>query len=220
MAMVTEHLGFGITCTLSFEPPYPFARRMSTLDHLTGGRVGWNIVTGYLNSAAKGVGGSDQTRHDTRYDIADEYMEVVYKLWEGSWEDDAVVRDRAAGIFTDPDKVHEFSHDGNVLPRRRGASVRAFAAAHAGALPGGRFDDGAGVRRDARRMRVHRGTHQARAGAARRRPAACVREHGRAAADVLIFTLDDRDRRAHRRRGAKRNTPSTAATSATRARSR
>ena len=56
MAQVTKHLGFGVTCTLSFEPPYPFARRMSTLDHLTRGRIGWNIVTGYLNSAAKGVG--------------------------------------------------------------------------------------------------------------------------------------------------------------------
>ena len=95
MAQVTKHLGFGVTCTLSFEPPYPFARRMSTLDHLTRGRIGWNIVTGYLNSAAKGVGMDAQNAHDHRYDIADEYMEVVYKLWEGSWEDDAVVRDRA-----------------------------------------------------------------------------------------------------------------------------
>ena len=56
MARATKHLGFGVTCTLSFEPPYTFARRMSTLDHLTEGRIGWNIVTGYLNSAAKGVG--------------------------------------------------------------------------------------------------------------------------------------------------------------------
>ncbi|MGH7879480.1 MAG: LLM class flavin-dependent oxidoreductase, partial [Candidatus Binataceae bacterium] len=56
MAHATRHLGFGVTCTLSFEPPFPFARRMSTLDHLTGGRIGWNIVTGYLNSAARGVG--------------------------------------------------------------------------------------------------------------------------------------------------------------------
>jgi alkanesulfonate monooxygenase SsuD/methylene tetrahydromethanopterin reductase-like flavin-dependent oxidoreductase (luciferase family) len=56
MANVTEHLGFGVTCTLSYEPPYTFARRISTLDHLTKGRIGWNIVTGYLNSAAKGLG--------------------------------------------------------------------------------------------------------------------------------------------------------------------
>jgi alkanesulfonate monooxygenase len=112
MAQVTKHLGFGVTCTLSFEPPYPFARRMSTLDHLTKGRVGWNIVTGYLNSAAKGVGLKGQGAHDTRYDIADEYMEVVYKLWEGSWEDDAVVRDRKERIFTRPEKVHRIKHEG------------------------------------------------------------------------------------------------------------
>jgi FMN-dependent oxidoreductase (nitrilotriacetate monooxygenase family) len=110
MAQVTEHLGFGVTCTLSYEPPYTFARRMSTLDHLTRGRIGWNIVTGYLDSAAKGSGLKGQSGHDRRYDIADEYMEVVYKLWEGSWEDDAVVRDRSRGIFAQPDKVHRIVH--------------------------------------------------------------------------------------------------------------
>ncbi len=111
MAAVTQNLGFGVTCTLSYEPPFPFARRMSTLDHLTEGRIGWNIVTGYLNSAARGMGKGGQTAHDARYDVADEYMEVVYKLWEGSWEDDAVLRDRARGIFTDPTKVHRVRHD-------------------------------------------------------------------------------------------------------------
>lgn len=112
MAAVTQNLGFGVTSNLSFEPPYPFARRMSTLDHLTEGRVGWNVVTGYLDSAARGAGKDKQTGHDDRYDIADEYMEVVYKLWEGSWEDDAVLRDRERGIFTDPAKVHRVNHDG------------------------------------------------------------------------------------------------------------
>jgi alkanesulfonate monooxygenase len=112
MARATRNLGFGVTCTLSFEPPYPFARRMSTLDHLTDGRIGWNIVTGYLNSAARGVGMDAQTGHDLRYRIGDEYMEVMYKLWEGSWEDDAVVRDRTSGIFTRPDKVHKVVHEG------------------------------------------------------------------------------------------------------------
>ncbi|HEV7877134.1 NtaA/DmoA family FMN-dependent monooxygenase, partial [Bradyrhizobium sp.] len=112
MAAVTENLGFGVTCTLSYEPPYPFARRMSTLDHLTEGRIGWNIVTGYLDSAARGAGKEKQTAHDDRYDVADEYMEVVYKLWEGSWEDDAALRDRARGIFVDPSKVHRVQHQG------------------------------------------------------------------------------------------------------------
>src|SRR5580692_4702452 len=112
MAQVTEHLGFGVTCNLSYEPPYSFARRMSTLDHLTAGRIGWNVVTGYLNSAAKAMGLAQQTAHDERYDVAEEYMEVVYKLWEASWEDDAALRDRARGIFADPKKVHRVRHEG------------------------------------------------------------------------------------------------------------
>ncbi len=112
MAMVTRNLGFGVTCTLSYEHPYPFARRISTLDHLTQGRIGWNIVTGYLNSAAKGMGMPQQTGHDTRYDIADDYMEVCYKLWEGSWEDGAVLRERASGRFADPSRIHRIEHDG------------------------------------------------------------------------------------------------------------
>ncbi len=112
MASVTEHLGFGITAGTAYEHPYPFARRMSTLDHLTKGRVGWNVVTGYLPSAARNMGQADQLSHDDRYDVADEYLEVLYKLWEGSWEDDAVVADRDAGIFTDPAKVHPIEHHG------------------------------------------------------------------------------------------------------------
>jgi FMN-dependent oxidoreductase (nitrilotriacetate monooxygenase family) len=112
MALVTDHLGFGVTAGTAYEHPYPFARRMSTLDHLTNGRVGWNVVTGYLPSAARNMGHEDQLEHDDRYDVADEYLEVLYKLWEGSWEDDAVVRDRENGVFTDPSKVHEIGHSG------------------------------------------------------------------------------------------------------------
>ncbi|MCS5718008.1 LLM class flavin-dependent oxidoreductase [Herbiconiux sp. CPCC 205763] len=112
MAAVTRNLGFGVTAGTAYEHPYPFARRMSTLDHLTGGRVGWNVVTGYLPSAARNMGHDDQLEHDQRYDVADEYLEVLYKLWEGSWEDDAVIRDRESGVFTDPSKVHEIGHHG------------------------------------------------------------------------------------------------------------
>jgi alkanesulfonate monooxygenase len=85
---------------------------MSTLDHLTRGRIGWNIVTGYLNSAARGMGLPAQNAHDTRYDIADEYMELVYKLWEGSWEDSAVLRDKVQRVFADPAKIHRIRHEG------------------------------------------------------------------------------------------------------------
>lgn len=111
MAGVTEHLGFGVTCALTYEHPYSFARRISTLDHLTRGRIGWNIVTGYLDSAARNLG-LPRRAHDDRYDQADEYMDVVYKLWEHSWEDDAVQRNRATGVYTDPKKVHPIRHQG------------------------------------------------------------------------------------------------------------
>lgn len=150
MAHVTRDLGFGVTCAVSYEHPYTLARRFSTLDHLTGGRIGWNVVTGYLNSAAKGMGLARQPDHDARYDIAEEYMQVVYKLWEGSWEDGAVLRDRAGRVFARPDKVHRIRHDGRYFqleaihlcepsPQRTpllyqaGASARGrrFAATHA-----------------------------------------------------------------------------------------
>jgi hypothetical protein len=112
MAHVTRDLCFGITCALSYELPYPFARRMSTLDHLTKGRVAWNIVTGYLDSAARGMGLPAQKAHDDRYDVAEDYMQAVYKLWEASWEDGAVLRDRAGRRFADATKIHRIDHDG------------------------------------------------------------------------------------------------------------
>jgi FMN-dependent oxidoreductase (nitrilotriacetate monooxygenase family) len=110
--MATKHLGIGITASTSFEHPYTFARRLSTADHLTKGRVGWNIVTSYLESGAKNIGQGGLRRHDNRYEVAEEYVEVLYKLFEGSWEEGAIVRDRARGIFAHPEKVHEIGHKG------------------------------------------------------------------------------------------------------------
>ncbi len=112
MAYATRHLSFNVTANLTYEKPYLLARRFSTLDHLTNGRVGWNIVTGYLDSAARAMGLTEQIRHDNRYDMADDYLDLVYKLWEGSWQDDAVERNRHTGRFTDPSKVHRVKHDG------------------------------------------------------------------------------------------------------------
>lgn len=150
MATVTKHLGFGVTSALTYEQPYALARKFSTLDHLTKGRVAWNVVTSYLNSAAVNLGLKQQISHDERYDIADEFLDVTYKLWEGSWDEDAVLRDRERGIFTDPSKVHPIGHKGKYYdvpgihlsepsPQRTpvifqaGASSRgrAFAAKHA-----------------------------------------------------------------------------------------
>ena len=108
----TRHLGFGITVNLTYEHPYLLARRFATLDHLSRGRVGWNIVTGYLDSAARAMGLPAQPEHDSRYDQADEFMDIAYRLWEASWDADAVVRDRAARVYTRPDGVRPVRHHG------------------------------------------------------------------------------------------------------------
>lgn len=112
IALATEHLGIGITASTSFEHPYTFARRIATADHHSKGRVGWNIVTSYLESGAKNVGQAGLQRHDNRYEIAEEYLEVLYKLLEGSWEEGSVLRDRDSRVFADPSKVHEIGHKG------------------------------------------------------------------------------------------------------------
>lgn len=112
MAAVTNSIGFGITVSTTYEHPYDLARRFSTLDHLTEGRVAWNIVTSYLRSAARAHGLPDQIDKTIRYERADEYLDVVYKLWEGSWKDDAVVKDKVQNIYADPSKVRYIHHEG------------------------------------------------------------------------------------------------------------
>lgn len=112
MAAVTRNLGFAVTGTTTYEPPFGWARRLSTLDHLTRGRLAWNVVTGYLPDAARNYGLSEQIRHDDRYAIADEYLEVVYRLLEESWDEDAVVLDAERLRYTDPERVHEIGYEG------------------------------------------------------------------------------------------------------------
>jgi FMN-dependent oxidoreductase (nitrilotriacetate monooxygenase family) len=112
MALVTEHLGFAFTLSVLQEHPFSFARRASTLDHLTDGRVAWNVVTSYLENAARNLGFDTLPLHDDRYVRGEEYVEVLYKLWEGSWEDDAVVVNRERGTYADPAKVHTIDHAG------------------------------------------------------------------------------------------------------------
>ncbi len=111
MAEATRHLGFISTYSTTYYPPFHTAKLFSSLDHFTGGRVGWNIVTSYLESACRnGLG--EMLAHDQRYERAEEYMEAVYKLWEASWEEDAVVRDAARDMHTDPARVHAIDHRG------------------------------------------------------------------------------------------------------------
>lgn len=112
MAAATSTLGFGVTASVTYEKPYLLARTLSTLDHFTGGRVAWNIVTSYQDSAARNLGLTGQIPHDERYDRADEFMDVMYKAFEGSFAPGAVVADKVAGVFTDPAKVQGIDHHG------------------------------------------------------------------------------------------------------------
>ncbi|RSL77139.1 hypothetical protein CEP51_009355 [Fusarium floridanum] len=153
MAAATKNIGFGVTVSTTYEQPFHLARRLSTVDHLTKGRLGWNIVTSYLDSAARNLGRTEQLDHDERYAQAEEYMEVMYKLFQSSWRDDAVKLDREKGIYTDPELVRQINHQGKYFnvpgphlvdpsPQRTplllqaGASRagKAFAAQHAEAI--------------------------------------------------------------------------------------
>ncbi|KAK2809107.1 hypothetical protein FQN50_004161 [Emmonsiellopsis sp. PD_5] len=151
MAAATESIGFGITASTTYEAPYALARRFSTVDHLSGGRVGWNIVTSYLDSAARNFGLNTQIEHDERYRIADEYLHVTYKLWEGSWRDGAVTRSQEG--YADPKGVRQINHEGKyfkvpgphltepspqrtpfILQAGTSTAGKAFAAKHAEAI--------------------------------------------------------------------------------------
>jgi long-chain alkane monooxygenase len=112
LAAVTRRLGFVVTASTTYEPPYLLARRFATLDHFTGGRVGWNIVTSYLDTAAANFGLPEQVPHDERYARAEDYIAALEKLWLTSWEPDAVRRDRESGVYADPAKVHRIDHQG------------------------------------------------------------------------------------------------------------
>lgn len=117
LSRVAPNLGFGVTASTTFLPPYWLARNMATIDHLTDGRMGWNVVTSYSRSEAQNFGMDDIPEHDLRYDIADEYMDVCNKLW-ASWEEDAIIMDREAGIYADPKKVHRINHEGKYFKSR------------------------------------------------------------------------------------------------------
>ncbi|MDN5582973.1 MULTISPECIES: LLM class flavin-dependent oxidoreductase [unclassified Corynebacterium] len=110
LAAATEHLGIAVTSSPIQSPPFEFARKISTLDHLTGGRIAWNVVTSASENAWRNFGHDGLADHDDRYALADEYLDVLYKLWEGSWDDGALVQDKEAGIHADHTKVHKINH--------------------------------------------------------------------------------------------------------------
>jgi FMN-dependent oxidoreductase (nitrilotriacetate monooxygenase family) len=111
LAASTNHIGLGATRSTTYDAPYNIAREFATLDHLSGGRAAWNVVTSMNDGEALNFGSVPHLAHDERYDRADEFMEVTLKLWD-SWEPDALVLDRAAGRYADPAKVHYVNHVG------------------------------------------------------------------------------------------------------------
>ena len=117
LSMVTEHLGLIATGSTSFDEPFHVARRFASLDHISGGRAGWNIVTTSNPDAAKNFGLEDHLDHAERYRRAREFYDVVTGLWD-SWADDAFIRDVESGVFFDPDKLHTLDHKGEFFSVR------------------------------------------------------------------------------------------------------
>jgi FMN-dependent oxidoreductase (nitrilotriacetate monooxygenase family) len=111
LAAVTERIGLVATGSTTFDAPYHVARRFASLDHISNGRAGWNIVTTSNPDAALNFGLDEHVEHDERYHRAREFYDVVTGLWD-SWADDAFIRDAASGIYFDPDKLHVLNHKG------------------------------------------------------------------------------------------------------------
>ena len=117
LAMVTEHLGLIATGSTTYDEPYHVARRFASLDHISGGRAGWNVVTTSNPDASMNFGHEDHLEHAERYRRAREFYDVVTGLWD-SWADDAFIRDVDNGIFFDPDRLHVLNHEGTYLKAR------------------------------------------------------------------------------------------------------
>src|SRR5271154_5659551 len=117
LAVLTEHLGLIATASTTYNEPYHVARKFASLDHISGGRAGWNVVTSGNPDEAMNFGLKEHVEHATRYRRAREFFEVVTGLWD-SWADDAFIRDVAAGAYFDPDKMHVLNHEGEFLKVR------------------------------------------------------------------------------------------------------
>jgi FMN-dependent oxidoreductase (nitrilotriacetate monooxygenase family) len=117
LGMATERLGLGATYSTSYYEPFHVARLFATLDLMTDGRAAWNVVTSLNDGEAQNMGRDEVVEHDLRYDRADEFMEVVFGHWD-TWEDDAIVQDKANGLFARPEKVHRLDHHGRYFYSR------------------------------------------------------------------------------------------------------
>lgn len=117
LSSVTEAIGLVVTGSATLVPPFALARQLLSLDHLSGGRAGWNLVTSFATAAADNFSAAGVVDHDERYRIAEEALDVVKKLWDG-WSDDTIVEDRNAGIFNDVTKIRVADHHGQYFDVR------------------------------------------------------------------------------------------------------
>jgi FMN-dependent oxidoreductase (nitrilotriacetate monooxygenase family) len=141
LAAVTTDIGLVGTLTVSYSEPFNVARQFASLDHLSGGRAGWNVVTSWLGDTAANFSKAEHPAHDLRYRIAAEYLDVVQGLWD-SWEDDAHVADKASGRFVDPDKLHRLDHRGEFFHVRGPLNIKRSVQGQPVIFQAGASDDG------------------------------------------------------------------------------
>jgi FMN-dependent oxidoreductase (nitrilotriacetate monooxygenase family) len=186
IATATQHIGVVPTLNITEYPPYLLARMMSTLDHVSDGRVGWNAVTGHSDSGPRNYGAAALPPHGLRYDMAAEYLDLTNALWR-SWEEDALVFDKDTGLYADPSKVHRVDFEGKYYksqgPLNNSRSPQTTPVLfQAGASPAGRnfsskYADGlVGGMTGIAEMKAYRDDVRARAAA-----------HGRNPDDIKVF---------------------------------
>jgi FMN-dependent oxidoreductase (nitrilotriacetate monooxygenase family) len=141
LAAATSHIGLVGTLTVSYSEPFNVARQFASLDHISGGRAGWNVVTSWLGDTAANFSKAEHPAHDVRYRIAAEYLDVVQGLWD-SWEDDALVGDKDSGVFVDPDKLHRLDHHGEFFQVRGPLNIKRGPQGHPVIFQAGASNDG------------------------------------------------------------------------------
>ncbi len=141
LAAVTSNIGLVGTLTVSYSEPFNVARQFASLDHISGGRAGWNVVTSWLGETAANFSKTEHPAHDVRYRIAAEYLDVVQGLWD-SWEDDAHVGDKQTGVFVDPDKLHRLDHKGEFFQVRGPLNIKRSRQGQPVIFQAGASDDG------------------------------------------------------------------------------
>jgi FMN-dependent oxidoreductase (nitrilotriacetate monooxygenase family) len=187
IAAVTRNIGVIATQSIAGVAPYITARTFATLDHLTSGRAGWNVVTGHHKNAAENIGLADQIDHDDRYDIADEYVDVCLQLWE-SWDADAIVADPERDVYAEPSRVHAIDFSGKHFKSRGPLNVHRSPQGHPALAQAG--SSARGIRTAARIADVLFSIQPFRDGMKRYRDrirAVAVDEHGRDPDTIKVF---------------------------------